>query len=90
MINLPSANYQAQDARIEVYNDKVIVRARENGTELGGEYNYTWFAKDGSLVKNAPETTTEIYKFNGEEIAGGETHNFPAKSRRTIMTGMAT
>lgn len=76
MINLPSANYQAQDARIEVYDDKVIVRARENGTELGGEYNYTWFAKDGSLVKNAPETTTEIYKFNGEEIAGGETHNF--------------
>lgn len=59
-----------------MYNDKVIVRARENGTELGGEYNYTWFAKDGSLVKNAPETTTEIYKFNGEEIAGGETHNF--------------
>lgn len=76
MINLPSANYQAQDARIEVYNDKVIVRARENGTELGGEYNYTWFAKDGSLVKNAPETTAEIYKFNGEEIAGGETYNF--------------
>lgn len=76
MINLPSANYQAQDARVEVYDDKVIVRARENETELGGEYNYTWFAKDGSLVKNAPETLTEIYKFNGEEIAGGETYNF--------------
>lgn len=79
MINLPSANFQTQDARIEVYNDKVIVRARENGTELGGEYNYTWFAKDGSLVKNAPETSAEIYKFNGEEIAGGETYNFPGE-----------
>ena len=58
MINLPSANYQAQDARIEVYNDRVIVRARENGEELGGEYNYTWYA-DGALVKNAAEPTID-------------------------------
>lgn len=58
MINLPSANYQAQDARIEVYNDRVIIRARENGNELGGEYNYTWHA-DGTLVKNAPEPTID-------------------------------
>ena len=58
MINLPSANYQAQDARIEVYNDRVIVRARENGKELGGEYNYTWYA-DGALDKNAAEPPPE-------------------------------
>ena len=58
MINLSSANYQAQDARIEVYNDRVIVRARENGEELGGEYNYTWYA-DGALVKNAAEPTID-------------------------------
>lgn len=58
MINLPSANYQVQDARIEVYNDRVIIRARENGNELGGEYNYTWYA-DGTLVKNAPEPTID-------------------------------
>ncbi len=58
MINLPSANYQAQDARIEVYNDRIIIRARENGTELGGEYNYTWYT-DGTLVKNAAEPTID-------------------------------
>lgn len=58
MINLPSVTYQSQDARIEVYNDRVIVRARENGDELGGEYNYTWYT-DGALVKNAAEPTID-------------------------------
>lgn len=57
MINLPSLQFQGQDARIEVYDDRVIVRARENAAELGGEYNYTWYISDGSLVKNAPEPT---------------------------------
>lgn len=55
MINLPSLQYQAQDARIEVYDDRIIVRARENAEELGGEYNYTWYASDNSFVKNADE-----------------------------------
>lgn len=57
MINLPSLQFQGQDARVEVYDDRIIVRARENAVELGGEYNYTWYASDGSLGKNAPEPT---------------------------------
>ena len=70
MINLPSANYQAQDARIEVYDDRVIIRARESGTELRGEYNYTWF-NNGSLVKNAPEPSIDeyiAYNYTGQQI----------------------
>lgn len=68
MINLPSANYQSQDARIEVYNDRIIVRARENGTTIGGEYNYTWYT-DGSLVKNAPEPSAEPTIYNISVVA---------------------
>lgn len=74
MINLPSLQYQAQDARIEVYDDRIIVRARENAVELGGEYNYTWYASDGSLVKNAEEPVGDtssnipIYTRHGTQI----------------------
>lgn len=70
MVNLPSANYQAQDARIEVYNDRIIIRARESEIELGGEYNYTWF-NDGSFVKNAPEPSIDeyiAYNYTGQKI----------------------
>lgn len=70
MVNLPSANYQAQDARIEVYDDRVIIRARESGTELGGEYNYTWF-NNGSFLKNAPEPSIDeyiAYNYTGQQI----------------------
>ena len=84
MINLPSANYQSQDARIEVYNDRVIVRARESGIELGGEYNYTWYT-DGSLVKNAPEPSTEHTVYNITVTATGCTISGPS----TIMEGEA-
>ena len=82
MINLPSVNYQAQDARIEVYNDRVIVRARENGEELGGEYNYTWYT-DGALVKNAPEPSPEPTVYSISVAATGCT----ASGSSTIAEG---
>ena len=53
-----------------MYNDRIIIRARESGIELGGEYNYTWF-NDGSLVKNAPEPSIDeymAYNYTGQKI----------------------
>lgn len=48
MINLPSMGYENQDALVELMSDgTVVVRAREAGVELGGQYVYTW---DGTKV----------------------------------------
>ena len=48
MINLPSLGYSNQDALVELMSDgTVVVRARQGGVELGGQYVYTW---DGTNV----------------------------------------
>ena len=48
MLNLPSLGYSNQDALVELMSDgTVVVRARQGGVELGGQYVYTW---DGTNV----------------------------------------
>lgn len=48
MLNLPSLGYSNQDALVELMSDgTVVVRARQGGVELGGQYVYTW---DGSTL----------------------------------------
>ena len=52
MINLPSLGFENQDALVELMSDgTVVVRAREGGVELGGQYVYTWGGS--SITKGA-------------------------------------